>query len=136
MDDKEKKVNKRKSINRKNKEFFLPLPPKAMTLLTEHIRGLDEEDPLLYGLKGRPLENKQMNYITNKICEHLNWLENTEETTEDNNQKSEKYFSPHAFRYSISTLFSEMGVPKDTIKFLLITFKKRFRFFRALYFKC
>lgn len=65
-----------------------------------------------------------MNYITNKICEHLDWLENMEETTEANHSKAEKYFSPHAFRYTISTLFSEMGVPKDTIKFLLLHSRK------------
>ncbi|WP_286925109.1 MULTISPECIES: tyrosine-type recombinase/integrase [Lysinibacillus] len=120
---------KKEKGNRKNKDFFLPLPPKMMSLLVEHIKDLDPEDSLLYGLKGNPLENKQMNYITNKICEHLNWIEkknpiNNEERVEV--IKTEQFFSPHAFRYTISTLFDEMGVPRETIKFLLLHSTKNY----------
>ncbi|WP_053075704.1 hypothetical protein [Lysinibacillus sp. LK3] len=70
-----------------------------------------------------------MNYITNKICEHLNWIEkknpiNNEEKVEV--IKTEQFFSPHAFRYTISTLFNEMGVPRETIKFLLLHSNKNY----------
>lgn len=113
--------------NHKNKEFFLPLPPKTMSLLIEHIKGLDPNEPLLYGLKGNPLANKQMNYITNKICEHLNWMEKkVNEEGEEEVYKTEQFFSPHAFRYTLSTLFDEMGVPRDTNKFLLLHSNKNF----------
>lgn len=45
-----------------------------MTILKNFIQNKRPEDPLLYGLKGKPLENKQMNYITDKVCEHLGWI--------------------------------------------------------------
>ena len=112
----EQSENKEKG-NRKNKAFFLPLPPKTMSRLVEHIEGLDPDDSLLYGLKGKPLENKQMNYITNKICEHLNWIVKKDEVEVC---KTEQFFTPHAFRYTISTLFNDMRVPRETIKFLLL----------------
>lgn len=120
---------KKEKGNRKNKEFFLPLPPKVMSLLVEYIKDLDPEDSLLYGLKGKPLENKQMNYITNKICEHLNWIE--KKNPNNNGEeveviKTEQFFSPHAFRYTITTLFKEIGVPHETIKFLLLHSSKNY----------
>ncbi|WP_255298243.1 hypothetical protein [Brevibacillus dissolubilis] len=31
------------------------------------------DDTLLFGLKGQSLHNKQLNRITNKICEGLGW---------------------------------------------------------------
>lgn len=120
---------KKEKVNRKNKEFFLPLPPKMMSLLVAYIEDLNPEDSLLYGLKGKPLENKQMNYITNKICEHLNWIE---KKNPNNNEgkveviKTEQFFSPHAFRYTISTLFEEIGVPRATIRFLLLHSNKNY----------
>lgn len=115
--------------NRKNKNFFLPLPPKMMSLLIEHIEDLEPEDSLLYGLKGKPLENKQMNYITNKICEHLNWIEKKNSNIYEVKKeviKTEQFFSPHAFRYTLSTLLNDMGVPRETIKFLLLHSSKNY----------
>ncbi|WP_255502545.1 site-specific integrase [Lysinibacillus sp. SGAir0095] len=114
--------------NRKNKSFFLPLPPKSMSLLVKHIEGLDSDDPLLYGLKGKALENKQMNYITNKICEHLKWMEKKVSTNKDTDElvKKEQFFTPHAFRYTLASLLDEMEVERDTIKFLLLHSNKNF----------
>ncbi|MEJ9152540.1 tyrosine-type recombinase/integrase, partial [Bacillus smithii] len=127
--------NEYNSSNRKNKDFFLPLPPKLMTILKNFIQNKGPEDPLLYGLKGKPLENKQMNYITDKVCEHLGWIKVEYENPPiiDNrckkkkNQKkgkkiitkTEKFFTPHGFRYTIATLFHEIGVSEDSIRFLL-----------------
>lgn len=113
-----KRYRKNGKANRKNKNFFLPLPPKMMSLLIEHIQDLEPEDSLLYGLKGKPLENKQMNYITNKICEHLNWIEKKNSNIYEVKKeviKTEQFFSPHAFRYTLSTLLNDMGVPRETI---------------------
>src|SRR5699024_1312476 len=45
-----------------------------------------------------------------------------ENETVDGNKvytRTSKYFTPHAFRYTIPTILSEMGVPKDSLKFLL-----------------
>lgn len=125
----QEEVERKVKVNRKNKEFFLPLPPKMMSLLVAYIEDLNPEDPLLYGLKGKPLENKQMNYITNKICEHLNWIEKKNPNHNGGKAeviKTEQFFSPHAFRYTISTLFKEIGVPHETIKFLLLHSSKNF----------
>ncbi|MEK4874846.1 site-specific integrase [Bacillus sp. FSL W8-0102] len=127
--------NEYNSLNRKNKNFFLPLPPKLMTILKNFIQNKRPEDPLLYGLKGKPLENKQMNYITDKVCEHLGWIKVEYEnppiidnrSKKKKNQKkgkkiitkTEKFFTPHGFRYTIATLFHEIGVSEDSIRFLL-----------------
>lgn len=94
--------------NSKNKIQKIPLPPLFMKELHQYIldRGLQEDDHLLYGLKGTPLENKQYNYIVNVLCDHLNW-------------KDEKRFTPQGLRYTISTLFHEAGVSEASIRYLL-----------------
>ncbi|WMJ21566.1 tyrosine-type recombinase/integrase [Geobacillus kaustophilus] len=53
------------SPSSKNKDFFIPLPPKLMQLLIKYTEHMKPEDALLYGLRGKPLVNKQMNYIIN-----------------------------------------------------------------------
>lgn len=45
-----------------------------MKLLTQYIEHMDQNDALLYGWRGKPLINKQMNYIIDKVCEHLEWI--------------------------------------------------------------
>jgi integrase len=123
------------SPNSKNKDFFIPLPPKLMQLLIKYTEHMKPEDALLYGLRGKPLVNKQMNYIINKVCEHLGWMkveyENSENADHNNVKgkkgrigtktvhKTEKHFTPHGLRYTLSTLFHEMGVSDDAIRFLL-----------------
>ncbi|AMX83598.1 integrase [Geobacillus subterraneus] len=122
------------SPNSKNKDFFIPLPPKLMKLLTQYIEHMEPNDALLYGLRGKPLINKQMNYIIDKVCEHLGWIKveyEQPENKENHNhakekgrrnkiiRKTEKYFTPHGLRYTLSTLFHEMGVSDDAIRFLL-----------------
>ncbi|WP_232696360.1 tyrosine-type recombinase/integrase [Brevibacillus daliensis] len=96
-------------INSKHRIQFFPLPPKLLELIQLHIdhHKLQPEDVLLYGLKGIPLHNKQLNRITNKICEGLGW-------------KGEDKVTPHGFRTSIATILDERGnVSLDSIKFLL-----------------
>ncbi|WP_199426674.1 tyrosine-type recombinase/integrase [Thermaerobacillus caldiproteolyticus] len=122
------------SPNSKNKDFFIPLPPKLMQLLIKYTEHMKPDDALLYGLRGKPLVNKQMNYIINKVCEHLGWMkveyENSENGEHDNVigkrrkgkktvHKTEKHFTPHGLRYTLSTLLHEMGVSDDAIRFLL-----------------
>jgi integrase len=123
------------SPNSKNKDFFIPLPPKLMKLLTQYTERMEPDGALLYGLRGKSLINKQMNYIIDKVCEHLGWVkveyENPENEDHNNTKgkgrrkgnktvhKSEKYFTPHGLRYTLSTLLHEMGVSDDAIRFLL-----------------
>ncbi|MED4454894.1 tyrosine-type recombinase/integrase [Metabacillus fastidiosus] len=121
--------------NRKNKDFFLPLPPKLMDLLINTTQNMDPQESLLYGLKGKAFANKQMNYIIDKVCEHLGWIKVEYENTPINDNrfnrkkvqkkgkkvitKTEKAFTPHGFRYTLATLFHEIGVSEDGIRFLL-----------------
>lgn len=122
------------NLNSKHRESFIPLPPKVLTVFSEYTKGADPEDPLLYGLRGKPFANKQMNYIVKRICEHLGWLKySTEEEGGDNQSsspkkkkeiKTDKYFTPHGLRYSIATIFHEMGVEDNAIRLLLLHSKK------------
>jgi len=120
--------------NTKNKDISLPLPPSLLNKLHDHIElnGLQPEDPLLYGLRGNKLGNKQFNTITKNLCIALGWmtvrdLNQNESSLKDNEiidgrkvyAKTDKYFTPHGFRYTIATLFSEMGMNNDSIKYLL-----------------
>lgn len=105
-----------------------------MKLLTQYTEHMEPNDALLYGLRGKPLINKQMNYIIDKVCEHLGWVKVEYEQPENNEnhnhakekgrrnkiiRKTEKYFTLHGLRYTLSTLFHEMGVSDDAIRFLL-----------------
>lgn len=94
--------------NSKHKVQFLPIPPGLMAALKRYIEenNLKLNDNLCYGIKGIPLQNKQLNRITDKICDYLDW-------------KDEMKVTPHAFRYSIATLLDERGVSRDSIKYLL-----------------
>jgi integrase len=121
------------SPNSKNKDFFIPLPPKLMQLLVQYIEHMKPDDALLYGLRRKPLINKQMNYVIDKVCEHLGWIRVEYKNPEDRGQtkgkrkrkgekivhKTEKHFTPHGLRYTLSTLLHEMGVSDDAIRFLL-----------------
>lgn len=118
-----------KRINSKIREGFLPLPPKTMSVLVESAEGKEPEDALLYGLRGKAFANKQMNYIVKKICEHLGWIIKTSVTEkEDLNNgsktKTDKYFTPHGLRYSVATIFHDMGVEDNAIRMLLLHSKK------------
>jgi len=95
-------------INSKHKIQVFPVPPMLLSLLGEHIRNyqLQSEDTLLIGLKGHSLRAKQLNRITDKICEYLGWSD-------------ELHVTPHGFRASIATILDEREVSQDTIKFLL-----------------
>lgn len=103
-------------ITNKVKELVVPLPPKLMELMSEHTEGLNKDDKLLYGLRGKPLAHKQMNYITKLVCEELGWT-GTEEITDAEGKPLP--FTPHSFRYSIATFFSEMGVDDQSIRHVL-----------------
>ncbi|MFS0687818.1 tyrosine-type recombinase/integrase [Sporosarcina sp. 179-K 8C2 HS] len=126
--------HKAADTNSKNKDFILPLPPKLFAMLQKYIKdcNLDSNEQLLYGMRGKPLENKQFNAITRNLCISLGWITVRDckpgEVAADKNSviegrklytNTEKYFTPHGFRYSISTIFSEMGVMHDSIKYLL-----------------
>lgn len=105
------------SPNNKIKELIVPLPPNLMGKLTESVKGFNNNSQLLYGVKGKPLANKQMNYITKIICEKLNWV--YVQTNEDENESENLPFTPHGFRYTVATLFSEMGVEDQSIRHVL-----------------
>lgn len=121
--------------NSKNKNFFLPLPPKFMEQLKHYAQNIQDDESLLRGLKGKPLANKQMNYITDRLCDHLGWIKVEYQETKDEDRrnkqeiktkkgdkrvkKTAKFFTPHGFRYTLATLFHEFGVSEDGIRFLL-----------------
>lgn len=121
-----------KTINSKNREGFLPLPPKVMSVLLEYVEGRDPDDALLYGLRGKAFANKQMNYIVTRICKHLGWIIEEPETEKEslnkntNNKfiKTDQYFTPHGLRYSVATIFHDMGVEDNAIRGLLLHSKK------------
>ncbi|SFE91608.1 Site-specific recombinase XerD [Bacillus sp. OV194] len=94
--------------NAKHKVQFLPLPPCLIKRLKEFIEqnGLQDDSPLCFGLKGRPLKNKQLNRMVDRINVYLGW-------------EKEERVTPHGFRYSIATLLDENGVSVDSIKYLL-----------------
>ena len=117
--------------NNAEKFFFYP---KLFEMLQKYIKdcNLESNEHLLYGMRGKPLENKQFNAITRNLCISLGWITVRDskpgEVAADKNSviegrklytNTEKYFTPHGFRYSISTIFSEMGVMHDSIKYLL-----------------
>ncbi|MFD2209126.1 tyrosine-type recombinase/integrase [Virgibacillus halophilus] len=120
--------------NSKHRESFIPLPPKVLSVFSDYTKVADPEDSLLYGLRGKPFANKQMNYIVKRICEHLGWLkysveddENSESTTNKKKKKeikTDQYFTPHGLRYTIATIFHEMGVEDNAIRLLLLHSKK------------
>ncbi|ASJ53876.1 hypothetical protein BP422_10165 [Brevibacillus formosus] len=96
-------------INSKHRIQFFPLPPKLFDLIQNHLKihMLQLEDILLFGLKGNPLHNKQLNRITDKICRGLGW-------------SGEEKVTPHGFRTSIATILDERGnISLDAIKYLL-----------------
>ncbi|MFK5710242.1 tyrosine-type recombinase/integrase [Lysinibacillus boronitolerans] len=95
---------------------MVPIPPKLLALMEENTQHLEKNDSLLYGLRGKPLANKQMNYITKTLCTKLGWLD-VSEGEED--VESELAFTPHGFRYTLSTLFYEMGVSEQAIRHVL-----------------
>src|SRR5690625_412638 len=120
--------------NSKNKDLSIPLPPGVLRRLHNYIDllELEPEDPLLYGLRGYSLKNKQFNAVTKNLCIELDWMTvrdlksdeeiNKENETVDGNKvytRTSKYFTPHAFRYTIPTILKEMKVPDDTLEFLL-----------------
>ncbi|RHW37447.1 integrase [Lysinibacillus yapensis] len=130
-----------KRINSKNREGFLPLPPKAMSVLVESAEGKEPEDALLYGLRGKAFANKQMNYIVRKICEHLGWIIKTSVTEKEGVNtgskitKTDKYFTPHGLRYSVATIFHDMGVEDNAIRMLLLHSKKTTQGVLSRYFR-
>lgn len=95
--------------NSKHKIQFFPLPPQIFKELADFIkkRNLKDDDFLIYGLKGLPLKNKQLNRITDQICNALDW-------------HNERRVTPHGFRATIATLLDERGnVGQESIKYLL-----------------
>src|SRR5699024_9663947 len=68
-------THKNANKNTKNRDVSLPLPPGLLDKLQRHIDllGLEADDALLYGLRGRRLGNKQFNSITRTLCLALDW---------------------------------------------------------------
>ncbi|SFK90890.1 tyrosine-type recombinase/integrase [Brevibacillus centrosporus] len=95
-------------INTKHKVQLIPIPPKLLNELQDHIRTqhLAPNDKLLFGLSGQPLGSKALNRLANRISLDLGW---------SNDQR----VTPHGFRATISTVLSERGVELAAIKFLL-----------------
>jgi site-specific recombinase XerD len=94
--------------NSKNKKFLIPLPPRLFdhVIHTIKVMNLKEEDALLYGQKGLALANKQFNSSVNLLCRVLGW-------------EGEKKITPHAFRYTLATIFNDLGVSDDAIRYTL-----------------
>lgn len=75
-----------------------------------------------------------MNYVITKVCEHLGWIVNSEDgdgnkginpkSKQTKKRKTDKYFTPHGLRYSVATIFHEMGVEDNAIRLLLLHSKK------------
>ncbi|MGC5328180.1 tyrosine-type recombinase/integrase [Brevibacillus sp. SYSU BS000544] len=95
-------------INSKHRVQIIPIPPKLLAELEQHVvdQQLLSQDKLLFGLAGKPLGEKALNRLTNRISHDLGW-------TNDNR------VTPHGFRATISTILSEKGVDLAAIKFLL-----------------
>jgi integrase/recombinase XerD len=94
--------------NSKHKVQYFPVPPLLMEEIKHHIKyyDLQPDDQLLYGLAGKPLQNKQINFITNRINKVLGW-------------KEDQHVTPHGYRSSIATILDERGMDLDHIKYLL-----------------
>ncbi|MED3550298.1 tyrosine-type recombinase/integrase [Cytobacillus praedii] len=129
--DEEEVLENEMNLNSKNRESFIPLPPKVLTFFSNYIKGMHPEDSLLYGLRGKSFANKQMNYVVTKVCHHLGWIVNSgdnggsnSKSKQNNKIKTDKYFTPHGLRYSIATIFHEMGVEDNAIRLLLLHSKK------------
>nr|WP_312752912.1 tyrosine-type recombinase/integrase [Bacillus mobilis] len=84
--------------------------------MEQNTQDLEKNDSLLYGLRGKPLANKQMNYITKTLCTKLGWLDAFEGEEDEETQLA---FTPHGFRYTLSTLLYEMGVSEQAIRHVL-----------------
>lgn len=122
------------ALNSKHRESFIPLPPKVLAFFSNYIKGMHPDDSLLYGLRGRAFANKQMNYIVTRICEHLGWIKMSKDNSGSGQSdakpekmkkiKTDQYFTPHGLRYSIATIFHEMGVEDNAIRLLLLHSKK------------
>ncbi|MGE7998036.1 hypothetical protein ACQKOF_05060 [Lysinibacillus sp. NPDC093190] len=98
---------------------MLPNPPKAMAVLCDYAQGKSPDDPLRYGLKGKAFANKQMNYIVKKIREHLEWIVEMPVPIKSDVKKkikTNKYFTPHELRYSITGIFHDIGVEDNSIR--------------------
>ncbi|MDZ5472674.1 tyrosine-type recombinase/integrase [Bacillus sp. 31A1R] len=95
-------------VNNKHKIQYFPIPPRLLEDIKHHIKyyDLQPEDQLLNGLSGKPLQNKQINFITNKINKILGW-------------EGEKHVTPHGYRSSIATILDEREMELDNIKYLL-----------------
>ncbi|MGD6965887.1 tyrosine-type recombinase/integrase [Rossellomorea vietnamensis] len=95
-------------LNNKHKVQYFPIPPRLMEEIKQHIENndLQPDDQLLYGLAGKPLQNKQINFITNRINKVLGW-------------KGDQHVTPHGYRSSIATILDERGIDLDCIKYLL-----------------
>jgi integrase/recombinase XerD len=95
-------------VNNKHKIQYFPIPPRLMEEIKHHIKSYDlaPDDQLLYGLAGKPLQNKQINFITNRINKVLGW-------------KGDQHVTPHGYRSSIATILDERGMDLDNIKYLL-----------------
>ncbi|UED72182.1 tyrosine-type recombinase/integrase [Brevibacillus sp. DP1.3A] len=97
-----------KKINTKHKVQIIPLPPKLLKEIEQHVSNhqLHPRDKLLFGLAGQALGDKALNRLTNRICHDLGW-------------KNDQRVTPHGFRATISTILSERGLELAAIKFLL-----------------
>lgn len=95
-------------INSKHKVQIIPLPPKLLRELEQHVQEhhLHPEDKLLFGIAGLPLSEKALNRLTDRISRDLGWT-------------GEQRVTPHGYRATISTILSERGVDLTAIKFLL-----------------
>ncbi|GGI12571.1 tyrosine-type recombinase/integrase [Gottfriedia solisilvae] len=97
-----------RTVNAKHVVNTIPLPPFLLSVLNFHIqnRNISGNDPLFYNEHNNPLGEKNINSIVNKICIQLGWNLNDS-------------FTPHGFRYSISTHFQLSLNDESTLAFLL-----------------
>ncbi|MFZ3591699.1 hypothetical protein ACOI1C_21395 [Bacillus sp. DJP31] len=73
--DKELIIYKPGVINNKHTFQYFPIPPRLLEQIKHHIQHYDlqPDEQLLNGLSGKPLQNKQINWITNRINKILGW---------------------------------------------------------------
>ncbi|UPM52441.1 tyrosine-type recombinase/integrase [Gottfriedia acidiceleris] len=101
-------------INYKNRIRNIPLPKLFLVKLESYIKksGLCKEDFICTGMNSMRIKNKMLNFLTNELGEIVGWRN-------EGAWNDDKHFTPHGFRTSVATFFSEQNIPKNHIQFWL-----------------
>ncbi|WP_176522499.1 site-specific integrase [Bacillus sp. AFS096315] len=98
-------------INYKNRARIIPLPKLFLDKLQKYIKksNLCKEDFICLGMNSKPIKNKMLNFLANELAEIVGWRN-------EGVWKDEKHFTPHGFRTSVATFFSEQNIPMEHIQ--------------------